>query len=88
MAQDVDRGKFLEMMQQTDFHRVMLIFAKDKQVAERYNNQTENTDSSDDSGDYNIRKQQVMEIPDAGTDESGEGTDETADNTEDAFKYR
>lgn len=75
ITQDVDSGALGDDVKQTSTEDANL--AKDTGAD---TNQTENTDSSDDSGDYNI-----PEATGDGTDESGEGTDETADNTEDTL---
>ena len=79
ITQDVDSGALGDDVKQTSTEDANL--AKDTGAD---TNQTENTDSSDDSGDYNI-PEATGDGTDAGTDESGEGTDETADNTEDTL---
>ena len=79
ITQDVDSGALGDDVKQTSTEDANL--AKDTGAD---TNQTENTDSSDDSGDYNI-PDATGDGTDAGTDESGEGTDETADNTEDTL---
>lgn len=76
ITQDVDSGALGDDVKQTSTEDANL--AKDTGAD---TNQTENTDSSDDSGDYNI-PEATGDGTDAGTDESGEGTEDTL-NTDD-----